>query len=103
MLIMFVTVAYGLRQLGYEVKYLPSLALNQHFGAFDILSNHLDIDRAIVRELLVARDFTVKLNNYDVKQIGQKIKSYKNDDYLIIGSIMHLWLPKFQDSIWMSL
>ena len=71
------TVAYGLRQLGYEVKYLPSLTLNQHFRAFDILSDHLDIDRDILQDLLVAEDFTIKLNTYDLKQIEKKLNGSK--------------------------
>ena len=76
------TVAIGLSQAGVNVKYLPSLKLNQHYRFYDLLIagvENIDI---------------IEINNFDISEfkkeqidkIKVKLKRFKDEGYIFVGS-----------------
>ena len=76
------TVAIGLSQAGVNVKYLPSLKLNQHYRFYDLLITEVEnID-------------IIEIDNFDISEfkkthidkIKVKLKRFKEEGYIFVGS-----------------
>ncbi len=80
------TVAHGLHLRGYDVKYLPSLKLNQHFRVFDIFHNCNAEGLKEPTDFISFEDFSVLLSKENLKKRGSRIKKLQDEGYLIIGA-----------------
>lgn len=80
------TVAFGLHSRGYDVQYLPSLKIDQHFRVFDIFPNcDAEINKKL-KEFLLFEDFGIALSRSAITELGSKLKELKSEGYMIFGS-----------------
>jgi hypothetical protein len=83
-------IGYNLYKLGFDVKYLPDLRLNQHFRIWDAPLG----DEAFFKDIILFNsDFNLNrdlINNISPSALREKIERFVTEDTLVIGSD---WAP----------